>query len=650
MLKQILLLIALNYYFSTTAQVFWQEDFANGIPPSWSNEDQSPIGLIWTYCADTLLYGNEQFDNGNNPTCPYNFNDPLNSFQVKFKSETPDNGFGTCVTNPFLSMLYTTAFDSRLTTSAIDCKNKEEVYLTFNAHLGVYEQDASTNAEVNISIDGENWASYYPFPNLQASDNESDPGNLRWSRNPEKVILDISNIAANESTVFIQWRWVGNAEYHWSIDDIKLTSEDPSPAFDITLAPNTKYHAIMTNFQTPVSQMEPSFFLTDIANNGREAVNNVSVIAQVTDELETLVLYEESINIPNLSPNAIMEDILFPPYLHTAGIGNFKIIYSIDIEEEDLVPENNLYRYPFEVSENLYAKNLVTDNTVVLYPTDIDIDGNIIPNWSAANYYYVPHGNGYFLDEVIFEIPNRLENSSMGDVYIINDPDLEVSINFYRWDNLNEDNEASFSEYRLLGTNTFTVTGGDGNKPKIIKLDNVDGDGNIPLEDNKSYFLALEYSTVSSNKLFAVKASLGLNYDPMIQATNLNNAPRFAAMSRVGNVSEYNTFAFGGNVIPHIGFTITADAVSTSKILTEKALSIFPNPIQDKATVQFDFKVSEDADLSILTSNGQAVNKYLLHAGQKTIDINCAELANGTYILSLESKTVSAYKKLVVIH
>ncbi len=33
-------------------QVFLEEDFANGIPEDWTNEDLSGIGLEWTFCAD----------------------------------------------------------------------------------------------------------------------------------------------------------------------------------------------------------------------------------------------------------------------------------------------------------------------------------------------------------------------------------------------------------------------------------------------------------------------------------------------------------------------------------------------------------------------------------------------------------------------
>ena len=629
-----------------SAQVFWQEDFANGIPETWTNEDKSSVGLIWTYCADTTLYGNDQ---DMQPTCPYNWDDVFNDFQGKFESDTPKNGFASCVVDPFIPEVYTTQFDSRLTTDAINCESKDEVYLTFNAHIGVFRQNASTNAEINVSLDGINWTTSKPFPNLLASDMNTQIGTLRWSRNPEKIRIDISSIAANQPQVFIQWKWKGLDEYHWSIDDIKLTTESPFPDVDLTLAPSTEFHAIMPNYQTPVSQTEPTYFLTDIANMGTEKANDIIVIARVTNESETQILFEEKVLINELLPDQIVEDVLFPPYDHSAGIGNFKVIYAVE-SDEDLMLENNTYKYPFVISEKDFHKNLDTDKTVNLYPTGLNTNGTIEPSWGIANYYHVPNGNGFYVDEVIFEIPNRLESTTEGIEYVINDPEIEVIVNFYKWDDKNEINVASFSEYKSLGNALFTVTGGDGNTPNRIKLENVDGSGNIPLEDDQEYFVAIQYATTAINKLFAIKANTRLNYDPMIQATLLNNKPHFAAMAKEGNDNDFNTFAFGGDVIPHIGFTITENPTSTSIILNENALTIYPNPVQNTASVQFDFNIPEDAQLSILSNNGQVLQSYPLNRGLYQIDIDCTNLGNGTYILYLESNTLSAYKKLVVIH
>lgn len=80
----------------------------------------------------------------------------------------------------------------------------------------------------------------------------------------------------------------------------------------------------------------------------------------------------------------------------------------------------------------------------------------------------------------------------MNTVYFINE-EITVDITLYKWNNINNDDFATMSEYEALGTVIFNVTGGDGNKPNRVKLPNTLNNGKIPLEDNQDYFIAIEY-------------------------------------------------------------------------------------------------------------------------------------------------------------
>jgi len=121
--------------FPLLGQVFWQQDFSSGIPADWTNEAISNVDLVWTYCSDTTAYGTIE-----EPGCPFDFTGGDNQ-QNHFKSETPENGFACCVVEPVINQLGgTSAFDSRLTTSAIDCSTRNEVYITFSSHIGVFDQ------------------------------------------------------------------------------------------------------------------------------------------------------------------------------------------------------------------------------------------------------------------------------------------------------------------------------------------------------------------------------------------------------------------------------------------------------------------------------------------------------------------------------
>ena len=637
--------IIISFAVTANSQVFWSEDFSNGIPADWSNEDLSEIGLLWTYCADTSTYANNQ----DTITCPFDLTDCDNR-QNHFKSNSPENGFACCVADVFFDELGSTTFDSRLTTSAIDCSNQSEVYILFNSHIGVFDLNALDHAFLQVSTDRVTWTQFTPFPDLQVSQT-TEEGFRRWSFNPQQSTFDISDIAANQETVYLQWYWEGNREYHWSIDDIVLTSENPFPSVDVSLSPDIRFHALMPNFSTPLSQIEPAHFLTDVVQFGLDTLRDLEVIATISNVDGTNTLYEESVFIDELAPNLNHFDITFPPYIHEGGIGEFKLTYSSSDDLDDGNTNDNAFEYPFEITQNLLKKHRDTEITKNVFPTGLDQNNFIISNWDIANHFHIPNGAGMSVDEVFFEIPNRFQMNDFGITYVINDPDIVIDVTLYEWDNLNSDDFATPNEYTPVGSEVFTVTGGDGNSPNRIKLENlISIDENIPLKDDQDYILALEYrSTTNPTKLFAVKASISLNYDATIQSNILQNQLRFGAMTRIGDTDVFDSFAFGGNVIPNLWMSVTENTTATSTtVLPPNAINVFPNPAKELTRVTFDFELEPNASLELLDINGRSIKRISIANNQA--EINCADLANGTYLLKYSSGKSSGLQKLIVMH
>ena len=181
---------------------FWSEDFSDGdIPEGWTNEDPSGNNALWTWCGDPTT--------GAMDGCPPVWDDNLNQ-QEPFGATTAGNGFVTMDSDAAGDVSH----QSELTTSPIDCSAQGEVWLNFQTHIGVFTIPASTGALLRVSTNGDTWTDFAIFPNLTLD--------VRWSENPENIIVDISSVAANESTVYIQWQWIGNFEYLWSIDDVQL--------------------------------------------------------------------------------------------------------------------------------------------------------------------------------------------------------------------------------------------------------------------------------------------------------------------------------------------------------------------------------------------------------------------------------------------
>lgn len=104
-----------------------------------------------------------------------------------------------------------------LTSPAVDCSGRDNVYLKFCRWLGV-EQPVYDKARVQASNDGINWTNVWT--------NYAVIADLAWT----PVEYDISAVAADQQAVFLRWvmgqtdgglRYIG-----WNIDDVRLVSYD----------------------------------------------------------------------------------------------------------------------------------------------------------------------------------------------------------------------------------------------------------------------------------------------------------------------------------------------------------------------------------------------------------------------------------------
>ncbi len=149
--------LALLFTFSGNidAQIFWSEDFADGMPTGWTTEDPSPNEALWTYCPDppAVAMG-----------CSPIFDDAIN-LQVPFAATTASNGCMT-VNSDLYNSPASDPHISQLTTTPIDCSMEPAVFIRFENHIGVFDLDADGNALLQVSVNGTDWTDYNCFPGL----------------------------------------------------------------------------------------------------------------------------------------------------------------------------------------------------------------------------------------------------------------------------------------------------------------------------------------------------------------------------------------------------------------------------------------------------------------------------------------------------
>ena len=189
---------------------FFCETFDTGIPSTWMKTKTSGKG--WEFC-DSICYSALDANFG---TSVSYVNNDIRRYGVTVKSGSAK-----------LVMYADKNLQSALITPAINCSDKKQVFLEFySMYLGYVNRfeahsdpltasyNAVDNAVVRVSRNGINWKTYKVL-SLEAQD-------IRHK------FIDISDMAAGQSTVYVQfWREGNEDNAVWNIDDVMLTDVAP---------------------------------------------------------------------------------------------------------------------------------------------------------------------------------------------------------------------------------------------------------------------------------------------------------------------------------------------------------------------------------------------------------------------------------------
>ena len=620
------------------AQVFWSEDFSDGFPTDWTTVDESNQGALWTFC-------NNPFDDiASNVNCPVIWHEAPNE-QAHFQSSTSQNGFVVLNSDYYrLDPNYGYAnHKSGLMTSKIDCSDAPTVYLEFQSHIGVFILPAESNAIVQVSTDGNNWSNFEAFPYLIPS-GTTDPGFLRWSKNPQKTYIDISSVAALQEEVFIRWYWIGSWELYWALDDVKLSINDPRPAIDLSLKYRGNYTAIPPNHKIPISQLEPMHFMTDVANLGYLDLLNVDLSLTITESQTGQIVYEEHILIDRLKSNEKINEQLFPVFNEKLNIGAYNIEYKVGDISKDEVPEDNIFSSTFWVTESEFHKDNGEINIQCLSLGPQEFSFSQLMNWSVGNYFYFPSGTNYLLKSISFSLPKQKNIQGI----TFNPIGHKINVNLYSWRDTNGDGDAQDLEYQKLASGEYRMINSE--EEIQLKLMNVsDPDKPVSLQNNTAYLAMLEYKTTEALKSLAVNGSSKLEYLGMEIATYSRNLPRYSSYIKKGEETTFRFGGFGSDVTPIIRLEIEKDKIiSTNRPKPVQALFVSPNPADKKINFSVPKnKIYKPSKFELIDAFGNVVLKAKSQSPQ--IELNIADLAAGIYYLKV-SNDLDQYIQKVIVH
>jgi len=370
--------------------VIMTEDFGGGaIPAGWTVVDNTGSDYDWRWD-----------DQG--PTGQYSDN------MGPIESTTGANGF----------MLYdgdafdlTTIKDAYFEIPAQDFSSYTSVVIKFEERMR-FCCDANAGFWVEVSTDGFTTETDYDVSyGLQGN----DP-----SDNPVVAEVNISAVAAGQSSVGIRFHFDTNIAYFWMVDDIVFKT-----AFDNEMILDFFYPWFETAgfySEIPMLHNHGMNFGGEVSNNGAYDQTNVVLSVDVLDNTETSIHTASSPTPTTVAPLAedslSIEDLYTLPAVDT-GTYDFEI--SVEQTETDDNPGNNSNGVSVNVNPNRYCRALNWNATTgpQYFVDGADGDG-------IGCYYYL------MVDDTAESVSIRLSSSTtegitlIARVYLDGDPPTEV--------------------------------------------------------------------------------------------------------------------------------------------------------------------------------------------------------------------------------
>lgn len=399
---------------------FYSEDFSDGaVPSEWLNEDASGNAVLWEHCSTP-------------ETCPpatfvSNEGTP---FFGPFAAETADNGYVYLDSDAAGELAENHV--AQLTTAPIDATDKGEVYLRFDAHIATFANNAAANAVVRVKTgtgaSASEWTSYTIFPTLTTD------GSAETSANAAIVTIDISDAAAMNDSVYIQWQWGGNFEFSWSIDDVKLFDTAPSNA-----PPGSVYYEdfgdglgdweVVNTMPSDGSMGWEYYPIPDVGNGAFAAAG--TVLQSLTPENGAMVMNYDFLNTQGEASNApafpypdIISELISP------------VIDLSDVERQLAVEFSQLFRRLNPATGQFFSSYSISRDGGLTYEDPVDTNPTAEINGAALNsrqYFPITGIAGEDSLRIKFTYAGDFYYWAIDDITLVERPnnDMQANENFF---------------------------------------------------------------------------------------------------------------------------------------------------------------------------------------------------------------------------
>ncbi|MEM6377122.1 MAG: T9SS type A sorting domain-containing protein [Bacteroidota bacterium] len=440
------------------------------------------------------------------------------------------------------------------------------------------------------------------------------------------------------ASVMLRFRMTGDY-YYWIIDDVQIIAQEAN-----NLQVNGNFYAIPPNRATPASQVEPFGFLADIENVGSASQANTNLNITIVDSTITNIVYTADLDYGSVPPNTLVENIPFAEQFTPTDVGPYIGVYEISSDNMDVDDSNNIQGFIYDVTENLFTKEVGANIPVA--PGTGNWDEGELRSWAYGNYFYVPNGDGFFVDDVTFSLGNPSELAGKG-----------IIITLYEWtgDTNNDGNmdpgereNVAFGFYPILGTEQALA-------PITIPFPG-EGLDPVPLKDDTEYVLMLEYVADDATTSVFFGCSDELDYAASIFVSAQQGAPRYAALIGINGdlgTEPYSTVGFTGqlfSIVPALRMSITSTPTNTKDLpsITDE-FTIFPNPVEDHVNLQLAFQErATQMTVRVMDISGKTIlQRDYENVQREFFDYDVSNLTAGTYLLQVTTNAGTGTRKFI---
>ena len=469
----------------------------------------------------------------------------------------------------------------------IDLSGYQYVTLSFE-HSYRWWQDTR-----GVRVSGDNGATWTEF---EITNNAGYP-NDQNSENPVVESIDISTIAGDSSEVLVQFYYNDNDywAWYWTVDDVKITEADPYDLVNngIYWGSTGPIGTRIPYFQVPLDQVAPIDLSGSVANVGYEDQLDVVYTVDVASESFSSVSLPETVLA--FSTDTVDCATQFTP----PSLGAYVFDASVTSSATDATPGNNDITAggQVEVTDYIYAR----DEGVAegRFAPDMDFEaGNLFDIWTAQDVTAIDVEFGADLDVNGLEVFGRIYSIDPNDGSFVLVDETPIYNTAAGWES---------SVRSLVFSNPVSLNAGEA-------------------------YLAVVGS-------FSTGMAVGTSGDSEDQTSFL-----YGDLG-TGGIAWYYT-----NSTPMVRMNFDPTISVNSNELNEFNLTVYPNPAQNSATVDFTVENPGEVTFELSDLSGKSVYSVSKNAsaGNNSIVIPTDALSNGVYMYSFTNGNTVVTKKLVV--